>query len=75
MMLTDNAATACSSYTVVQGRLQRCGGTRAVYQCGGGQAALKCLCCGHTRRVDVTYDVPRKVKTVEQWRRWWESLA
>jgi hypothetical protein len=60
-MIDDNASSC-----------PNCRKTRAQYTCSGGTATLRWLCnCRRSVSLDVTFDVPKKIKTVEQWRAWW----
>ena len=61
--LTDEAAKPCTV----------CKTTRAFYALHGKNAERKCA-KGHTDRISVSADVPRKVVTVEQWRAWWHRI-
>lgn len=74
MTLYDNNAAPCLFHTVKDGRLVPCRSTRASYSCINRQATVCCLDCRGLHRRDVAYDVPLKVKTVEQWRTWWSLV-
>jgi len=80
-MTVIGTAEACGRYLPGVPR-RRCEGTTFEYRTGSYQdvghvqytASRKCLACGGTSRVDVSYEVPRVVKTAEQWATFWAKI-
>lgn len=64
--LIDEGASTC----------YKCGCRRCQYTCGGGTATRTCLnrACRAKVSLDVTRDVPHKIKSLEEWRGWWERV-
>lgn len=48
-----------------------CGSTRLTYSCRYRQATRRCEDCRNASRVDVAADVPRSIRTREDWEAWW----